>query len=116
MGRELRIVGIAVSAAIALYFFAGYNQQPAKLIPVPPPTAEDAKIEPPRAVRLIQIYKTPSDQAPDETAPVPVPAEPISAFPETITMALPETPPSSLPTPPPPSAPPPTTKNCRWFL
>ena len=101
MWRELRIAGMAVSAAIAFYFFAAYNQQPAKPIPVPLTVAEETKIEPPRAVRVIQIYKTPSDQVPDETAPVLVPAETISAFPETTTMVSPETLPSSLPTPPP---------------
>ena len=115
MGRQLRIAGIAVSAAIAFYFFAAYNQQPAKPIPVPLTVAEETKIEPPRAVRVIQIYKTPSDQVPDETAPVPVSAETISAFLETTTMDLPETLPSSLPTPPPPPAPPPLQKTAAGF-
>jgi len=113
MGRELRIAGIAVSAAIAFYFFVAYNQQPTKPIPVPLAIAEETKIEPPKAVRVIQIYKTPSDQVPGETTPVPVPAETISAFPEITTMALPETLPSSLPTPPP--APPSLQKNAAGF-
>ena len=113
MRRELRIVGMAVSAAIAFYFFAAYNQQPAK--PVPLTVAEETKIEPPRAVRVIQIYKTPSDQVPDETAPVLVPAETISAFPETTTMVSPETLPSSLPTPSPLPASTPLQKTAAGF-
>jgi hypothetical protein len=100
MGRELRIVGFAVLAAIAFSFLATYNKQPAKPMPVPLPIADETKPEPPRTVRVIQIYKTPSDQLPADTTPAPVPVEPISAFPETTTMALPETLPSSL-TPPP---------------
>jgi hypothetical protein len=101
LGRELRIAGFVVLAAIAFSFLATYNKQPAKPIPVPRPIADETKPEPPRTVRVIQIYKT-SDQLPVETTPAPVPMEPISAFPETTTMPLPETLPSSLPTPPPP--------------
>jgi hypothetical protein len=71
-------------------------------MPVPLPIADETKPEPPRTVRVIQIYKTPSDQLPADTTPAPVPVEPISAFPETTTMALPETLPSSLTPPPPP--------------
>jgi hypothetical protein len=115
MWRELRIAGMAVSAAIAFYFFAAYNQQPAKPIPVPLTVAEETKIEPPKAARVIQIYKTPSDQVSDETAPVLVPAERISAFPETTTMVSPETLPSSLPTPPPPPALTPLQKTAAGF-
>jgi len=102
MGRELRIVGFVVLAAIAFSFLATYNKQPAKPMPVPLPIADETKPEPPRTVRVIQIYKTPSDQLPADTTPAPVPVEPISAFPETTTMALPETLPSSLTPPPPP--------------
>ena len=112
MWRELRIAGMAVSAAIAFYLFAAYNQQPANPIPVPLTVAEETKIEP-RAVRVIQIYKTPSDQVPDQTALVLVPAETISAFPETPTMVSPETLPSSLPTPQP--APTPLQKTAAGF-
>jgi hypothetical protein len=72
MGRELRIAGIAVSAALAFYFFATYNKQPAMPIPGPPPIADKTKPTPPRAVRVIQIYKTPSDQVPADTTPAPV--------------------------------------------
>jgi hypothetical protein len=110
MGRELRIVGFVVLAAIAFSFLATYNKQPAKPMPVPPPIADETKPEPPRTVRVIQIYKTPSDQLPADTTPAPVPVEPISAFPETTTMAL-ETLPSSL-TPP---SPPQKTDFCERF-
>ena len=95
MGRELRIVGFVVLATIAFSLLATYNKQPAKPIPVPLPIADESRPEPPRPVRVIQIYKT-SDQLPVETTPV----EPISAFPETATVPLPETLPSSLSTPP----------------
>jgi hypothetical protein len=110
MGREPRIVGFVVLAAIAFSFLAAYNKQPAKPIPVPLPIADETKPEPPRAVRVIQIYKT-SDQLPVETTPAPVLVDPISAFPETATM-LPEILPSSLPTTPPP---PPTQKTAADF-
>jgi hypothetical protein len=106
MGRELRIVGFAVLAAIAFSFLAAYNKQPAAPIP-----SDETKPEPPRAVRVIRIYKT-SDQLPDETTPAPVPVDPISAFPETATMSLPEILPSSLPTTPPPA---PTQKTAADF-
>jgi hypothetical protein len=104
MGRELRIVGFVVLAAIAVSFVAAHNNRPAKPIPVPLPIADETKPEPPKAVRVIQIYKT-SDQLPVETTAAPVPVDPISAFPETATMSLPEILPSSLPTisPPPPT-------------
>jgi hypothetical protein len=105
MGRELRIVGFVVLAAIAFSLLVTYNKQPAKPMSMPLPIADESKPEPPRTVRVIQIYKTPSDQVPADTTPPPVPVEPISAFPETTTMALSETLPSSLSTPPP--APPP---------
>jgi hypothetical protein len=110
MGREPRIVGFVVLAAIAFSFLAAYNKQPAKPIPVPLPIADETKPEPPRAVRVIKIYKT-SDQLPVETTPAPVLVDPISAFPETATM-LPEILPSSLPTTPPP---PPTQKTAADF-
>jgi hypothetical protein len=102
MGRELRIVGFAVLAAIAFSFLAAYNKQQAAPIPVTLPIADETKPEPPRAVRVIQIYKT-SDQLPVETTPALVPVDPISAFPETATTSLPEILPSSLPTTPPPT-------------
>jgi hypothetical protein len=101
MGRELRIVGFVVLAAIAFSLLGTYNKQPAKPMSMPLPIADESKPEPPRTVRVIQIYQTPSDKVPADTTPV----EPISAFPETTTMALSETLPSSLSTPPP--APPP---------
>ena len=104
MGRKGRIVGFVISAAITFVVLATYNKQPAKPIPVPLPIADETKPEPPKAVRVIQIYKT-SDQLPVETTAAPVPVDPISAFPETATMSLPEILPSSLPTisPPPPT-------------
>jgi hypothetical protein len=43
MGRELRIVGFAVLAAIAFSFLATYNKQPAKPMPVPLPIADETK-------------------------------------------------------------------------
>ena len=115
MGRELRIVGFVVLAAIAFSLLDIYNKQSAKPMPMPLPIADEPKPEPPRTVRVIQIYKTPSDQLPADTTPGPIPVEPISAFPETTTMALPETLPSSLPTPPPPPAPPPLQKTAAGF-
>jgi hypothetical protein len=111
MGRELRIVGFVVLAAIAVSFFAAHNNRPAKPIPVPLPISDETKPEPPKAVRVIQIYKA-SDQLPVETAAAPVPVDPISDFPETATMSLPEILPSSLPTI---SPPPPTQKAAAGF-
>jgi hypothetical protein len=102
MGRELRIVGLVVLATIAFSFLAAYNKERAKPLLVPLPIADDTKPEPPRTVRLIQIYKTPSDQVLADPTPAPDPVEPIDAFPETTTMALPATLPSSLTSPPPP--------------
>ena len=111
MGRELRIVGFVVLAAIAFSLLGTYNKQPAKPMSVPLSIVDESKPEPPRTVRLIQIYKT-SDQVPGEATPAPVPVEPISAFPETATMSLPEILPSSLPTTPPPA---PTQKTAADF-
>jgi hypothetical protein len=107
MGSALRIIGFAVLAAIAFSFLATYKKQSANPTPVPLATADETKPEPPRTVRVIQIYKTPSDQLPvnTPTPPTPSPVEPISAFPETATIALPDTPPSS----PPPTTPSPQT-------
>ena len=102
MGRELRIIGFVVLAAMAFSFLASYNKQPAKPIPVPLPIADATKAEPPRAVRVLRVYKT-SDQLLVETPPAPAPVDLISAFPETTTMSLPEILPSSLITTPPPS-------------
>ena len=96
MGRELRIVGFVVLAAIAFSFLATYNNQPVKPIPVSLPIADETKQEPPRTIRVIQIYKAPSDQPADPPAQV---VEPVDAFPETLTLALPTTPPPSPPTP-----------------
>jgi hypothetical protein len=96
MGRELRIVGFVVLAAIAFSLLDTYNKQSAKPMPMPLPIADETKPEPPRTVRVIQIYKTPSDQVPDEPTPEPV-VEAISAFPETTTFPLPSPPPSSPP-------------------
>jgi hypothetical protein len=97
MGRKGQIVGFVVSAAITFSLPATYAKQPAKPIPVPLPIAD----EPPKTVRVIQIYNT-SDRLPVETTAAQVPVEPISAFPETATIPLPEILPSSLPVPPPP--------------
>ncbi len=103
MRRELRIVGFVVLAVIAFSLLDTYNKQSARPMPapVPLPKADETKPEPPKPVRVIQIYKTPSDQVPDEPTPVPA-VEPISAFPETTTLALPATLPSSFTSPPPP--------------
>ena len=107
MGRELRLVGLVILAAIAFSFFDTYNKRTAKPIPVPLPMADETKPEPPRTVRAIQIYRTASDQSSADTPPSPTPApvDPIGVFPETATVALPETLRSSLPTtrPPPPT-------------
>ena len=100
MGRELRIIGFVVLAAMAFSFLAGYNKQPANPIPVPLPIPDETKAEPPRTVRVIQIYKTASDQVPDATTPVPVLEAAANAFPETTTSPLP------LPLPPPSPSPP----------
>jgi predicted component of type VI protein secretion system len=107
MGRELRIVGFVVLAAIAFSLLDIYNKQSAKPMsmsmsmsmpmPMPLPIADETKPEPSRTVRVIQIYKTPSDQLPADTTPGPIPVEPISAFPETTTSPLP----SPSPSPPP---------------
>ena len=101
MGRELRIFGFIVVTAIAFSFLAVHNNQPAKPIPVPLPMAAEAKSELPRAVRVIQVYKT-SDQLSVETPPAPVPVDLISAFPETTTISSPEILPLSVSTTPPP--------------
>jgi len=116
MGRELRLVGLVILAAVAASFFDTYKRQPAKPIPVPLPAAkEDTKsVSEPRTVRIIEIYKTPPDQIPADTQSpaTPAPVEPISAFPETATMPLPETLPSSVPATPPP---PPTQRTADDF-
>jgi hypothetical protein len=96
MRRELRIVGFVVLAAIAFSLLDIYNKQSAKPMPVPLPIADETKQEPPRTIRVIQIYKAPSDQPADPPAQV---VEPVDAFPETLTLALPTTPPPSPPTP-----------------
>jgi hypothetical protein len=109
MGRELRLVGLVVLAAIAASFFDTYNKQPAKPMPVPLPVAKDdtKSVSEPRTVRIIAIYKTPPDQVPADTPspPTATPVEPISAFPETATLPLPEALPASLHTTPPPPPP-----------
>ena len=104
MGRELRIVGFVVLAAIAFSLLDIYNKQSAKPMPVQLPIADETKPEPSRTVRVIQIYRAPSDQPTDPPAPV---VEPADAFPETLTLALPTTPP---PPSPPTSAPAPPKK------
>jgi hypothetical protein len=100
MGRKGRIVGFVVSAAITFSLLATYAKQPTKPIPVPLPLADESKPEPPKTIRVIQIYNT-SDRLPVETTTARVSVEPISAFPETATIPLSETLPSSLPAPPP---------------
>jgi hypothetical protein len=104
MGRELRIVGFVALTAVAFSFLATYHEQPARPTPVPLPMADETKPRPQRTARAIQIYKSPSDQLPVDTPPPPTlaPVDPISAFPETATIALPITLPSSLTTTPPP--------------
>ena len=54
MGRELRLVGLVVLAAIAASFFDTYNKQPAKPMPVPLPVAQDdtKSVPEPRTVRI----------------------------------------------------------------
>ena len=99
MSRELRIVGLVVLAAIAFSLLDIYNKQSAKPMPMPLPIADETKPEPPGTVRVIQIYKTPSDQLPADTTPGPIPVEPISAFPETTTSPLPLPSPSPSPLP-----------------
>ena len=105
MGRELRIVGFVVLAAIAFSLLDIYNKQSAKPMsmsmsmpmPMPLPIADETKPEPSRTVRVIQIYKTPSDQLPADTTPAPVPVEPISAETTTSPLPLPSRPPSPPP-------------------
>ena len=108
MRRELRIIALVILAAAGFSVFTVYKQS-AKPTPGPPPVAE-TKPEP-RPVRVIQIYKTPSDQVqPPEQSQAPI-LEPIKDFPETTTVPL-------LPPPPPPPAivelslPKPTTDIC----
>jgi hypothetical protein len=101
MGRKGRIVGFVASAAITFSLLAAYNKQSAKPIPMPLRIADQSKLEPPKTVRVIQMYNT-SDRLPVDTTTARVPVEPISAFPETAMIPLPETLPSSLPAPSPP--------------
>jgi hypothetical protein len=96
MWRELRMVGFVVLAAIAASLLDTYNKQSAKPIPMPLPIADETKPEPTRTVRVVQIYKTPSDQVPDEPTTVPV-LELANAFPETTTSPLPLPSPSPSP-------------------
>ena len=116
MGSAPRIVGFVALAVIAFSVLATHNKQPANPAPVPLPIIAETKPEPQKTVRLIQIYKTPSDQLPVDTPlpPTPAPAEPISAFPETATIALPDTPALS-PPPTTPSPPPSTQKTADDF-
>jgi hypothetical protein len=93
MGRALCIAGLAIFTAVA--FAWAIHREPAKPIPAPLPVAKDEIKSEPKTVRVIQIYKTPSDQRADPPAPV---VEPVNAFPETETLAL-------APTAPPPTAP-----------
>jgi hypothetical protein len=92
MGRELRIAGLVVFTAVA--FAWAFHKEPPKPVPV-----EETKSEP-RTVRVIQIYRTPSEEPADPPAPV---VEPADAFPETLTFAPPVIPMPS----PPATAPPP---------
>ena len=98
MGRALRIAGLAIFTAVA--FAWAIHKEPAKPIPVPLPVAKDEIKSEPRAVRVIQIYRTPSDQPADPPAPI---VDPVNAFPETETLALAPTepPPALSPAPPP---------------
>jgi hypothetical protein len=62
--------------------------------------AKDEIKSEPRAVRVIQIYRTPSNQPADPPAPI---VDPVNAFPETETLALaPTEPPPALSAAPPP--------------
>ena len=115
MKRELRIIGFLILSAAGLSVFTAYSKQSRKPVPLSPPLIQ-AQPEP-RPVRVIQIYKTPSDQAPQaqEQSPPRV-LEPIKDFPETTTAPLsPQAP------PPPPaivelSSPPrPTTDICEKY-
>jgi hypothetical protein len=45
MGRELRIVGFVVLAAIAFSLLGAYNEQPAKPMSTPLPKADESKPE-----------------------------------------------------------------------
>jgi hypothetical protein len=94
MGRALRIAGLAIFTAVA--FAWAIHKEPEKPISVPLPVAKDEIKSEPRAVRIIQIYRTPSDQRADPPAPV---VDPVNAFPETETLALAPTAPA--PDPPP---------------
>jgi hypothetical protein len=93
MGRALRIAGLAIFTAVA--FAWAIHKEPAKPIPAPLPVAKDEIKSEPRTVRVIQIYRTPSDQPADPPAPI---VDPVNAFPETETQAL-------APTAPPPTTP-----------
>ena len=94
MGRALRIAGLTILTTVA--FAWAIHKEPAKPIPEPLPVAKDETKAEPRTVRVIQIYKTPSDQRADPPAPV---VDPVNAFPETETLALAPTAPA--PDPPP---------------
>jgi hypothetical protein len=98
MGRALCIAGLAIFTAVA--FAWAIHKEPAKPIAEPRPIAKEQIRSEPRTVRVIQIYRTPSDERADPPAPA---AEPANAFPETETLALALTaPPPALSTAPPP--------------
>src|SRR6516162_8652405 len=83
MGRALRIAGLAIFTFVA--FAWAIHKEPAESIPAPLAVAKDEIKSEPRAVRVIQIYRTPSNQPADPPAPI---VEPANAFPETETLAL----------------------------
>ena len=115
MKRELRIIGFLILSAAGLSVFTAYSKQSRKPVPVSPPVTE-AEPEP-RPVPVIQIYKTPSDQAPQaqEQSPPRV-LDPIKDFPETTTAPLsPQAPPAPSAIVEPSSSPRPTTDICEKY-
>ena len=88
---------MAIFTSVA--FAWAIHREPAKPIPEPLPLAKNETSSEPKTVRVIQIYRTPSDQPADPPASV---VEPANAFPETETLALAPTapPPALSPAPP----------------
>ena len=116
MKRELRIITFVILLAAGLSVFTAYSKQSKKPVPVSSPVIQ-AQPEP-RPVRVIQIYKTPLDQASvqaQEQSPAPI-LEPIKDFPETTTAPLsPQAPPPPPAIVEPSSSPRPTTDICEKY-